>query len=136
MPETDSAHHPRIYRAITRKSWYDANSRRVSHAAFVLRSRDTGLSVLKAVGCSRDNCVASLDTCFGEFVLDINQVRDLGLMVVDDEPDSPDFSENRAEIIEIPINPVTDEEKLRAEDLATDLANLSTLHYDRYDNYA
>jgi len=136
MAEMDAAQFPRIYRAITRKSWYDANSRKVSHAAFVLRSRDTGLSVLKAVGCSRDNCLASLDPCFGEFVLDTNRVTDLGLTVVDDELDSADFSENHAEITNIPINPVTNEEKKRVEDLASDLAEISSLHYDRYDKFA
>jgi hypothetical protein len=136
MAEMDPAQFPRIYRAITRKSWYDATSRRVSHAAFILRSRDAGLSVLKAVGCSRDNCLATLDPCFGEFSLETNRVRDLGLLVVDDEPDAPDFSENHAEITNIPINPVTLEERKRAEDLASDLAEISTLHYDRYDKYA
>jgi hypothetical protein len=135
MPETDSAQHPNLYRAITKKRWYDATSRKVSSAAFILRSRETGLSVLKAVGCSREICHAGLGECFGEFVLQTIRVRDLGLAVVDDEPDALDFSENHAEITELPINPVTDEERRRAEDLATDLANLSSLHYDRNDNY-
>lgn len=69
-------------------------------------------------------------------MLETNRVRDLGLGVVDDEPDAPDFSPNHAEINQIPINPTTDEEKRRAEDLATELADLSTLYYDRYDSYA
>ncbi len=69
-------------------------------------------------------------------MLETNRVRDLGLGVVDDEPDAADFSPNHAEINQIPINPTTDEEKRRAEDLATDLADLSTLYYDRYNSYA
>jgi len=58
------------------------------------------------------------------------------LTVVDDELDSADFSENHAEITNIPINPVTNEEKKRVEDLASDLAEISSLHYDRYDKFA
>jgi hypothetical protein len=135
MPDTDSAQHPNIFRAVTKKRWYDATSRRVSSWAFKLRSRDTGLSVLKAVGCSREICLAAQRDCFGEFVLETARVRDLGLAVVDDEPDAPDFSENHAEITRIPINPTTFDEKQRAEDLATELANLSTLHYDRHNSY-
>ncbi len=64
------------------------------------------------------------------------RVRELGLRVVDDEPAARDFSENHAEITQIPINPMTVEEKQRAEDLATELAGLSSLHFDRYDSYA
>jgi hypothetical protein len=135
MPETDSAQHPAIFRAITKKRWYDAIERRVSSAAFVLRAQETGLSVLKTVGCSREICLARQRDCFGEFVLETNRVRDLGLRVIDDEPDALDFSENHAEITQIPINPTTLEEKRRVEDLATDLAELSALHYDRYDSY-
>jgi len=135
MPETDSAQYPNIFRAITKKRWYDSSSRRVLSWAFRLRSQDRGLSVLKAVGCSRETCLAGQRDCFGEFVLETNRVRDLGLEVVGDKPDAPDFSENHAEIIRIPINPTTLEEKQRAEDLATHLAALSTLHYDRCDSY-
>jgi hypothetical protein len=135
MPETDSAQHPNIFRAILKKRWYDVGSRRVSSEAFKLRSTDTGLSVLKAVGCSREVCLAEQRDCFGEFVLETNRVKGLGLAVVDDEPDAADFSENHAEITQIPVNPVTDEDRRRLEDLATDLANLSTLHYDRHNSY-
>ena len=134
MPETDSAQYPRIYRAIAKKRWYDASSRKVSSAAFVLRSGEAGLSVLKTVGCSREICLAGL-RCYREFVLETDRVRDLGLEVVDDEPNAPDFSQNHAEINQIPINPTTLEEIRRAEDLATDIADLSTVHYDRYDTY-
>ena len=132
MPETDSAQYPNLFRAILKKRWYDVRSRRISSEAFKLRSQDTGLSVLKAVGCSPEICLAGQRDCFGEFVLETARVRELGLEVVDDEPDGPDFSENHAEITRIPT---TSEEKKRAEDLATDLAALSTLHHDRYDYY-
>src|SRR5437588_9108143 len=133
MPDTDPAQFPNIYRAITRKSWYNAATRKVSHAAFILRTQEAGLSVLKAVGCSRDICLASQRDCFGEFVLETTRVRNLGLRVVDDRPNAPDFSENHAEITNIPTSPVTFEEKKLAEHLAYDLAEISILHHDLYD---
>jgi len=136
MPETDSAQHPHIFRAILKKRWYDVGSRRVSSEAFKLRSTETGLSVLKAVGCSREVCLAGQRDCLGEFVLVTNRVKALGLAVVDDDPNATDFSENHAEITQIPVNPTTDEGRRRLEDLATDLANRSTLHYDRHNSYA
>lgn len=136
MPEMDSAQYPLIYRAVTKKRWYDVASRKVLSAAFMLRSRDTGLSVLKTVGCSREMCLAGQHDCYGEFMLETSRVKGLGLEVVDDEPDASDFSPNHAEINQIPINPATFEEKRRAEDFATELADLSTLYYDRYNSYA
>jgi hypothetical protein len=135
MPETDSAQYPNIFRAILKKRWYDVSSRRVSNEAFKLRSTDTGLSVLKIVGCAREICLADLNPCFGEFIVQTDRVIDLGLEVVDDDPKAPDFSENHAEIIGIPINSTTLEEKKRAEDFASELAALSSLHYDRNDSY-
>jgi len=135
MPQTDPTKHAIIFRAIARKGWYDATSGTVSGFAFKLRSRELGLSVLKAAGCSRENCLAGLNQCFGEFHLEMNRVRDLGLEVVDDNPDAADFSENHAEIVGIPIDPVTVEDKQRAEDLASDLADFSSLYYDRFGSY-
>ena len=124
MPETDSAKYPSVFRAISKKRWYEVSSRRVSAEAFKLRSTDTGLSVLKIVGCAREICLATLDPCFGELILQTNRVILLGLEVVDDDPEASDFSENHAEIIGIPANPTTLEEKKRAEDFASELAAL------------
>ncbi len=136
MPETDSAQYPNIFRAISKKRWYDGSSRRVSNEAYKLRPADTGLSFLKIVGCAQENCLARLNPCFGEFIIQTNRVIDLGLEVVDDDPEAPDFSENHAEIIGIPVNPMTLEEKKRVEDFASELAALSFLHYDRNDSYS
>ena|SRR5260370_11883119 len=136
MPETDSGQYPRIYRAIGNKRWFRRESRTVDSAAFKLRSTDEGISLLKDVTiCSREFTASPLRDCFGEFVLETEQVRQLGLRVEDDEPDDPAFSENHAEIKGIPVNPRTDEDKLLAEDFATDLAALSSLHYDRFQTY-
>src|SRR2546428_12877583 len=106
MPETEPAKYPNIFRAIAKKHWYDADSRTISGFAFKLRSGETGLSVLKTVGCSPERCLAGLNQCFGEFLLETNSVQALGLSVVDDDPEVPDFDENHAEIIGIPIQPV------------------------------
>src|SRR5713226_6475228 len=94
MPQTDPTKHAILFRAIAKKGWYEATSGTVSGFAFKLRSRELGLSVLKAAGCSRENCLAGLNHCFGEFLLETNRVRALGLRVVDDEPEDPGFHEN------------------------------------------
>ena len=137
MPETDAAGHPNpnIYRAILKRSWCDVRSGRVSSEAFKLREMESGLSVLKAGGCSTDICLAKLNQCFGEFVLQTASVKNLGLRVVDDDPNAPDFSENHAEIIGIPTNPTTLEEMKQVEDFASNLAAISVLYYDRYGKY-
>lgn len=131
MPRTDSQRYPCIYRAITKKRWYQLGERRILSAAFMLKEKETGLSVLKTVGCSRDNCLATLNECYGEFVLETERVRDLGLEVDDDEPDAPNYSPNHAEITGLPFD-----DKLQAENRATELVNLASLYYDRYSEYA
>jgi hypothetical protein len=136
MPETESTKHPNVFRAIAKKRWYDGVSQRVSSEAFKLRTSETGLSVLKSVGCSPQICRAGLGDCFGEFVITTSRVADLGLRVTDDQPNSRDYDENHAEITGLPIAPETLEEKQRVEDLAHDLAELSSLHYDRFGKYA
>lgn len=135
MPDTDSTQHPNVFRAISKKRWYDGGSQRVSSEAFKLRASETGLSVLKSVGCSPQVCHAGLDDCSGEFVLTTTRVTDLGLRVMDDQPNAHDYNENHAEITGLPIAPETLEGKQRVEDLAHDLAELSSLHYDRFSKY-
>ena len=136
MPETDSAKHPHLYRAIRKHRWYDKVNRQVLSVAFEYRASDQGtLSVLKSVNRSREHCYAGLNECYGEFVLATDRVKALGLEVLDDEPDAENYSENHASIIGIPVHPENDEELKRAEDLRTHLASLSTLNYDRYGRY-
>lgn len=118
-----------------KRSWFDAASQRVISAAFVLRGRETGLSVLKAVGCSPKDCFAGLNRCFGEFALETDRVIGLGLRIADDESDPADFSDNHAEIIGIPAGRGTPEDVKIAEDFASELSELSSLHYDRLDIY-
>ncbi len=64
-----------------------------------LRPTEVGLSVLKRVrDCSPDVCLAGLNECFGEFILETQRVLGLELRVLEDEEENPAFSENHAEI--------------------------------------
>lgn len=135
MPDTDASQYPYIYRAIAKKGWYDVTNQVVTTAAFVYRPNEQELSVVKTVDCTRERCDARLNTCFGEFILETERVRGLGLAVLDDAPEADDYWENHASIMGIPVNPETKEETQRAEDLRTFLARLARLHYDRYERF-
>jgi hypothetical protein len=69
--------------------------------------------------------------CYGEFVLETESVRALGLGVVDDDADSPDYQDNHAEITGLPPY----ENKKLAEDRAGELTEISALHWDRFDRF-
>ena len=128
MPDIDPAKHKNIYRAIRTTRWYDTAARRVLSGAFILRPTDEGLSVLKHVeGCSRDVCLADLNRCFGEFILETESVLALEFTIREDEENDPHYSENHAEIRGVP----RPENAKAAEDAATSLAALAQLHFDR-----
>jgi hypothetical protein len=133
MPDTDPVENPNIYRAIKKKRWYVPTERKVLSAAFLLKEGEVGLSVLKRVGCAQgdDGCIAHLRECYGEFVLETQNVLDLDLRLVDDDPAGPEFSDNHAEIHGLPPYDTPKE----AEDAATPLALMATLHYDRDGRY-
>jgi len=131
MPDTDSSLHPHIYRAISKRGWYDVIGQAVTTAAFEYRSGEQEISVVKTVNCTTERCDGRLNTCFGEFILETDRVRELGLRVEDDDPDMQAYWENHASILGIPVNPDTEEEAQRAEDLRTFLARIARLHYDR-----
>ncbi len=96
--------------------------------AFIRRQGEEGLSVLKDVqGCSREVCLAPLETCFGEFVLDTDRVLALNFSVSEDEPDDPTYNENHSEIQGVPPR----DDVLEAEHAATSLAAIARLHFDR-----
>lgn len=140
MPATDPSRHPRLYRSIMKKRWYDKTTRDVLPIAFKLKPKDEGkLSVLKSVNCSpgtREQCYAGLNECYGEFVLETARVITLGLEVHDDEPNAVDYSENHASIVGIPENPTTKEDVEQVNDFYAKLAELSRLHYDRLDHFS
>lgn len=121
-----------------KKRWYDVISQTVNPVAFVLKIKkaETGISVFKDVRyCSRDNCIGQFNECFGEFILETEATRALGLEVIDDDPAIEAFSENHAEIIGIPVNPTTADAKRRAEDFAENLASIARLHHDRFGSF-
>lgn len=129
MAHTDIARHPTVYRGIDKKRWYIKEQQRVSSAAFMLREGEPGISVIKQDGCSREVCLANRRDCFGEFRLASQRVLALGFTLEDDDPATADFSENHAEIRGLPPF----EDPLRAEGAATELADIASLHYDRFD---
>ena len=131
MPETDVVLYTCLYRGIDKKRWYVTTEQKVLSAAFKLKPEEPGLSVLKAVGCSVTICLAGRNECYGEFSLVTERVLALGLRVLDDEPDDPHYSESHAEIRGLP--PFEDE--LRAEQLATALSEIASLHYDRFGKF-
>lgn len=135
MPDIDAEQFPNIYRAIRSRRWYDPATQRVSSAAFVLRDQEIGLSALKGVNCSPQACLAGLNTCFGELALPTERVLNLGLQIVEDEPRAPEFRENHAQIIGIPIDRTTPAHVKLAEDFASSLAEMSSLHYDRHEKF-
>jgi hypothetical protein len=132
MSDTDPVENPNIYRAISKRRWYVPAERRVLSIAFIRRPTEEGVSLLKRVdGCSPDNCLSNLGKCFGEFILETERILALGLRLVDDELDNPEFSPNHAEIRGLP----PPENEKAAEDAATPLARMARLHYDRHGKY-
>lgn len=127
MPETDPVLYPHLYRGISKKRWYISAEQKVLSAAFKLRPGEAGLSVLKRDGCSVGVCLAERNECYGEFSVETQNVLAMGLDVIEDEPDDPNHSDIHAEIRGLP--PFEDE--LKAEDVATELSELASLHYDR-----
>lgn len=135
MPSTDAARYPQLYRAIKKKRVYDLITQTVLSGAFALNlDRETGVSLLKEVGCSVDECHGRFNTCFGEFVISLADIRALGLEVMDDELDAQPFDANHAEIIGIPLGE-DEADTLARENLYSALADLATLHYDRYGRF-
>ena len=136
MPSTDALRYPQLYRAIKKKRVYDIVTQTVLSGAFALNlDRETGVSLLKEVGCSVAECRGRFKTCFGEFVIDLDDIRSLGLEVMDDEPADEAYDPNHAQITRLPLG-AEQADMLARENLYSALADLATLHYDRYNNFA
>jgi hypothetical protein len=80
---------------------------------------------------TQDNCGAAQREGYGEFVLETERIRDLGLGVEDDDPVSTEFSENHAAITGLSRL----EDKKLAEDMATQLTSISAFHWDRFGKF-
>ena len=107
-----------IFRAIKKRVW-----KIEKHSAFFLRRElsdgkpEEELSVTTKADCTKDICFANLNTCFGEFKLMVEKIRQLGLDVVPRPlPDNP----HHAAIVNLPL--YTDETIEEAERMARLLA--------------
>ncbi|MGI8554848.1 MAG: hypothetical protein ACR2LT_00610, partial [Pyrinomonadaceae bacterium] len=107
-----------IYRAIKSNRWKENKS-----SAFLLRRQvadgkpEEELSVITKADCTKDVCFAKQNTCFGEFKLLVEDVRELGLDVVSRELDDNPY---HAAIINLPL--YTEENIKEAERIAGLLA--------------
>lgn len=73
-----------IYRAILRKSWIDPDTQEVDSGAFMLRlGIDEGLSTAFDAIAARK----PFNKSFGVIEIQVKDIRDLGLDVIQDEPD-------------------------------------------------
>ena len=118
----DPSQYPFLYRAISRKRYVDKETGEALADAFFRMGDEDSLSVILSANCSKEVCDATLRTCFGEFVLETQQVMELGLRVICDSPFHPKYSANHANIFMVPFK---DDDPQRADDLATELAAIS-----------
>lgn len=88
------SHDTPIYRAISKKPWIRNDI--PSPSAFLLRREtkegtpEKTLSVSTNADCSKEVCIAGLNTCFGELKLFAISIRELDLDVISDPlPDNP-----------------------------------------------
>ena len=107
-----------IYRAIKSNRWKEKKP-----SAFLLRRQladgkpEEELSVITKAGCTKEVCFAKQNTCFGEFKLLAEHIRELGLDVV---PRQLDDNPYHAAIINLPL--YTEENIKEAERIAGLLA--------------
>lgn len=115
--EIISPHSP-IYRAIKSNRWKENKP-----SAFLLRRQladgksEKELSVITRADCTKEICFAKQNTCFGEFKLLADHIRQLGLDVV---PRQLDDNPYHAAIINLPL--YTEENIKEAERIAGLLA--------------
>ena len=105
-----------VYRALLRRQWIDEANLVVS-SAYLLRTKDAGLSVTIASACSPEQCAAKFNNCFGVASLQVGQIRELGLDAVPD-------SASHAQIVGLPQ---VKDDRNRAERLADLLAQRSSI---------
>ncbi len=114
-------HESLIYRAIRSKRW-----KAEKHNAFLLRRDEEELSITTKADCTKDICFAKLNTCFGEFKLIVEKIRELGLEVI---PKPLDDNPYHAAIINLPL--YTEETLKEAERMARLLARQVVIMQER-----
>lgn len=113
MPKSSTSDKDIIYRAIRASGWTNENNE-ASPAAFLLRASDKGkLSILLKANCVAKICLANLNGCYGEILLKISKVEELGLKIKP-EPILPHIPDH-AVILNLPLP----ENFIEAERMAT-----------------
>jgi hypothetical protein len=115
-----------LYRAITKKTWIDPDTKKIDAQAFILRFLQKKERFEAGLSCDLipDNCYQYLNKCFGIIQLSVGDVRILGLDVDNDH-------DTYVNIINLP-NP--DSQKKESKDIAVKLAKKAKLYKDWLDN--
>jgi hypothetical protein len=113
MPKSSISEKDVVYRAIRASGWTNENNK-VSPSAFKLRQSDEGkLSILLKANCAAKICSADLNSCYGEILLEITKIEELGLEI-QPEPILPNIPDH-AVILNLPLP----ENFIEAEQMAT-----------------
>lgn len=117
MSELSTSDKDIIYRAIRASGWTNENNE-VSSAAFMLREIDAGeLSVLFEANCQAKICAADSRGCYGEILVKISKLENVGLEV---KPDPLPRIPAHAVILNLP----PPENFIEAERMATRLVEI------------
>lgn len=109
-----------IFRAVKKKSWIRNG---VSYDAFLLRTEkgETELSALLRADCSKENCEAKLETCFGEIILKAEIFRNFALKIKHTPIYEPKYIPYHASVYNLPAS--EGESEAEARNTAVELAS-------------
>jgi hypothetical protein len=115
-----------LYRAITKKTWLDPDTKKISEDAFFLRFLPKKDRFEVGLSCDLipENCYQYLNKCFGIIVLSVGEIRELGLEVDNDH-------DTHVNIINLPHPELQEQESV---DLAVKLAQKAKLYQNWYDH--
>lgn len=115
-----------LYRAITKKTWIDPDTKNIDAQAFILRFLQKEKTFEEGLSCDLipENCYQYLNKCFGIIELSVKDIRDLGLNVDNDH-------DTHVNIINL-SDP--DLQKQESKDIAVKLAKKAILYKDWLDN--
>lgn len=114
-----------LYRAITKKTWIDPDTKKIDALAFILRFLKKKERFEAGLSCDLipDNCYQYLNKCFGIIQLSVGDVRALGLDVDNDH-------DTHVNIINLPH---PDSQKKESKYIANELAKKAKLYQDWLD---
>jgi len=115
-----------LYRAITKKTWIDPDTKKIDAQAFSLRFLQKKDCFEKGLSCDLipENCYQYLNKCFGIIQLSINDVRASGLDVDNDH-------HSHVNIINLPHPEL---QKMESKYMANQLAKKAKIYEDWLDN--